>query len=57
MEKNLAGKVVTLSITPTKDDIVRFLREKLKEDTTPDAMDKSLEEDIIMTIPETVLEM
>ena len=57
VEKNLAGKVVTLSITPTKDDIVRFLREKLKEDTTPDAMDKSLEEDIIMTIPETVLEM
>ena len=57
MEKHLAGKVVTLSISPTKDDIVRFLRAKLKEDTTPDAMDKSLEEDIIKTIPETVSEM
>ena len=57
VEKHLAGKVVAVSITPTRDDIVRFLREKLKEDTTPDAMDTSLEEDILKTIPETVSEM
>ena len=57
VEKHLARKVVAVSITPTKDDIVRFLRAKLKEDTTPDAMDKSLEEDIIKTILETVSEM
>jgi len=57
VEKHLARGVVAVSITPTRDDIVRFLRAKLKGDTIPDAMDKSLEEDIIMTIPETVSEM
>ena len=57
VEKHLAGRVVAISITPTKDDIIRFLRAKLKEDTVPDAMDKSLEEDIIKNIPETVSEM
>jgi len=55
--KYLAGWIVAVSIIPTKDDIVRFLREKLKKDETPDAMDKSLEADIIKTIPETVSEM
>ena len=57
VEKHLAGKVVAVSVTPTKDDIIRFLRAKLKEDITPDAMDKILEEDIIKSIPETVSEM
>ena len=57
VEKHLAGRVVTVSITPTKDDIIRFLRAKLKEDTIPDAMDNSLEEDIIKNIPETVSEL
>jgi len=57
VERHLAGRVVAVSITPTKDDIVRFLRVKLEEDITPDAMDKSLEEDIINIIPETVSEM
>jgi len=56
VEKRLAGRVVAVSITPTKDDIVRFLRQKLKEDTTPDAMDKRLEEDILKSIPEVVSE-
>jgi len=57
VEKHLAGRVVGVPITPARDDIIRFLRAKLKEDTTPDAMDKSLEEDIIKNIPETVSEM
>ena len=57
VEKHLAGRVVAISITPIKDDIIRFLRAKLKEDTTPDAMDKSLEEEIVKNIPETVSEM
>ena len=55
--KYLAGWLVAISIIPTKDDIIRFLREKLKKDATPDAMDKSLEADIIKTIPETVSAM
>jgi len=57
IEKHLAERVAVVCITPTKGDIVRFLRAKLKEDTTPDAMDKNLEEDIIRSIPETVSEM
>jgi len=55
--KHLGGKVVGVSITPTKDDIVRFLQAKLEGDTIPDAMDKSLERDILRTIPETISEM
>ena len=57
VEKHLAGKVVATSITPTKDDIIRFLRAKLAKDTRPDAMDKSLEADIIKNIPEAVSAM
>ena len=57
VEKHLAGRVVAVSVTPTPDDINIFLRAKLQEDTTPDAMDKGLEEDILKSIPETVSEM
>ena len=57
VDENVVGGVAGVSITPTNDDIIRFLRAKLREDTTPDAMDKSLEEDIIKSIPETVSEM
>ena len=57
VEKHLGGRTATRSIIPTRNDIITFLRAKLKEDTTPDAMDRSLEEDIIKTIPETVSEM
>ena len=57
VEKHLAGRVVAVTIIPTKDDIIRFLRAKLREDTIPDAMNNSLEEDIIKIIPETVSEL
>ena len=57
VEKHLAGRVVSVSALPTKDDIVRFLWAKLKKDATPDAMDKSLAADIIKNIPETVSAM
>ena len=57
VEKRLAGRVAARSITPTKTDISIFLRAKLKEDTIPDAMDESLEEEIIKNILETVSEM
>jgi len=57
VEKYFTGGIVAVSITPTKGDIIRFLRTKLKEDTSSDAMDKILEEDIIKIIPETVSEM
>ena len=57
VEKRLAGRVAVVSTTPAEDDIIRFLRAKLREDTTPDAMDKTLEEDIIKNIPKMVSKM
>ena len=57
VEKHLAGRVAAVSVTPTKDDIIQFLRARLGEDTIPDAMDKSLKEDIIKIIPGMVSEM
>ena len=54
VERYLAGRVATRSITPTKDDIAIFLRARLKGDTMPDAMDESLEEETTKNIPETV---
>ena len=57
IDKHLGRRAQTRSISPTKDDIIVFLRAKLEEDTIPDAMDESLEEEIIKNIPETVSEM
>ena len=57
VEKHLAGMVMAVFVIPTKGDIIRFLRAKLKKDSTPDAMDKSLEADIITSVPETVSPM
>ena len=57
IDKHLARRVATRPITPTKDDIIIFLRAKLKADTIPDAMDESLEAEIIKNISETVSEM
>ena len=54
VEEHLAGKAATRPITAVKNDIVTFLRAKLKEDTMPEAMNKSLEDAIILKIPETV---
>ena len=57
VEKHLGGKAATRSITPTKNDIVTFLRAKLKEDTMSGAMDERLEEEIMQDIPGSVSEM
>ena len=54
--KYLARRVASVCITPTTDDIIRFLQAKLKVDTTPDEMDQRLEEDIFKNIPKTVSE-
>ena len=57
IDKHLAGRAVTRPIAPTKDDIIIFLRANLKEDMIPDAMDESLEEEIMKNILEAVSEM
>ena len=57
IETRLAGRVTTISVGPTRDDIVGFLRARLGEDETPDAMDESLEADILAKIPGSISEM
>ena len=57
IEKRFAGQVITVSVGPSKDDIVEYLRLRLDEDETPDAMDESLEAEILEKIPETMSEM
>ena len=55
--RRLVGRVADLSISPKQDDITIYLRTRLAEDTTPDAMDSSLEADILKKIPAEISEM
>ena len=57
VEKRLAGQVKNLSVGPRKGDIITYLRSRLSEDETPDAMDESLEADILEKIPESISDM
>ena len=57
MGKRLAGRVTSLSISPKRDDIIGYIRTRLDEDPDPDAMDDSLEADILKKIPEDISEM
>ena len=49
--KRLSGRVKTVRITPRRGDIIRYLHSRLDEDTVPDAMDSSLEADILKKFP------
>ena len=53
----LSRRVATLRITPPRDDIISYLRSRLDEDTTPDAMDSGLKSDILRKIPDDISEM
>ena len=57
IEKRLTGRVISVSVGPSKDDIMEYLRLRLDEDETPDAIDDSLEADILEKIPEKMSEM
>ena len=57
VEKRLSGRVMTIRITPRRDDIISYLHNRLDEDTKPGAMDSSLKADILKKIPEDVSEM
>ena len=57
IEKRLAGRAISLSVGPSKGDITTYLHARLAEDETPDAMDESLEADILEKIPESISEM
>ena len=55
--RRLVGRVASVSISTKGDDIIRYLHSRLDEDATPDAMDSSLEADILKRIPEDISEM
>jgi len=57
IEKHLSGRAKSVSLGPSKSDIMEYLRVRLDEDVTPDAMDESLEADILEKIPENMSEM
>ena len=57
IRRRLAGKVTSLSISPKRDDIVIYLRNRLAADTIPDAMDHTLEADILEKVPSDISEM
>ena len=55
--RHLSARVTGVSISPKRNDIVTYLRSKLAADTTPDAMDSTLEADILNKIPSDISEM
>jgi len=57
IERRLPGRVISVSVGPSKNDIVGYLRLRLDEDETPEAMSESLEADILEKIPENMSEM
>ena len=57
IERCLAGRVASVSISPVREDIIGFLRARLSEDETPEAMDESLVAEILEKIPRSVSEM
>ena len=52
VERGLGGRTISVFIRSRDDDIVTYLRARLGKDTTPDAMDSFLENDIMKSIPE-----
>jgi len=57
VERGLSQHVVNVSISPTKDDVISYLRTRLGKDETPDAMDRWLEAEILKKIPKNISEM
>ena len=57
IESRLAGQVASIALTPTRGDITKYLLVRLGYDETPDAMDESLEADILEEILESISEM
>ena len=54
---SLAGRVTFAPGGPTRDEIIRLLRARLSGGETPNAMDSSLEADILEKIPENASEI
>ena len=52
VERRLDGSAAYILIQPTEDGFIRYLREKLRNDTAPDTMSTTLEAAILKSIPE-----
>jgi len=52
VEEKLNGVANFVFIQPTEDGVIRFLREKLGKDTTPNIMSGTLLESVMKSIPE-----
>jgi len=57
IEKRLAGRVISVSVGPTRGDIITYLRVRLGDDQTPEAMSEILKAEILEKIPESIPEM
>jgi len=57
VERHLAGHVTSVSISPKRGDITRYLHARLCEDTSQHAMDENFKADILQMIPENMSEM
>jgi len=51
VERRLGGAATSIFIRTTEDGVLRFLREKLRKDTSPNTMSSTLEGDIMKAIP------
>ena len=54
IEKRLAGHVTSVSISPPEEDVITYLRSRLGEDQTLDAMDEILEAEILEKVPKNI---
>jgi len=56
-ERRLFGRVISVSVGPTRSDIITYIRARLRDDEIPDAMDESLGEDILEKIRDNISEL
>ena len=57
VKRYLHRRVTVVYISPSGEDITEYLRARLDEDTTPNAMDRSLRAEILKIIPRKISEM
>ena len=56
VERGLGGRTISVSIRSKENDIITYLRVRLRKDTTPEAMNSFLENDIMNSILEDISE-
>jgi len=56
VERGLGERAISISMVSRQDDIGTYLRARLRKDTTPDAMDGFLENDIMKNVLEKISE-